>query len=295
MRIIRAEAMGMCFGVRDALTLVRALDDPNQVTIHGELVHNEEVLVELGRRGFRQTSEEERERLPNTPRVVVTAHGISDRERHRLESAGKQLIDATCPLVRRVHEAAQNFQRRGYFVVVLGRPGHAEVEGLTGDLVAFDVIPNEAAAKKYDAERLGLVCQSTTPPDAADRIRLAIERLNPDKEISFADTICRPTKERQEAVANLLDEVDALVVVGGKHSNNTRHLASLAAQRGIPVAHVQSAVDLDAAWLGLFDVIGLTAGTSTPDSLIDEVHRAMAATSLQVVAASCQLASLAAT
>ena len=275
MRIIRAEAMGMCFGVRDALTLVRALDDPGQVTIHGELVHNEEVLVELGRRGFRQTSEADRERLPNTPRVVVTAHGISDHERRRLESAGKQLIDATCPLVRRVHEAAQTFQRRGYFVVVLGRPGHAEVEGLTGDLVAFDVVPNEAAAKKYDAERLGLVCQSTTPPDAAERIRRAIERLNPGKEVVFADTICRPTKERQEAVANLLDQVDALVVVGGKHSNNTRHLANLAARRGIPVAHVQSAADLDAAWLALFETIGLTAGTSTPDPLIDEVHRAM--------------------
>ena len=275
MRIIRAEAMGMCFGVRDALTLVRALDDPGQVTIHGELVHNEEVLVELGRRGFRQTSEADRERLPNTPRVVVTAHGISDHERRRLESAGKQLIDATCPLVRRVHEAAQTFQRRGYFVVVLGRPGHAEVEGLTGDLVAFDVVPNEAAAKKYDAERLGLVCQSTTPPDAAERIRRAIERLNPGKEVVFADTICRPTKERQEAVANLLDQVDGLVVVGGKHSNNTRHLANLAARRGIPVAHVQSAADLDAAWLALFETIGLTAGTSTPDPLIDEVHRAM--------------------
>ena len=275
MRVLRAEAMGMCFGVRDALSLVHALDEPNDVTIHGELVHNERVIVELGRRGFRQTAEAERKHLPKSPRVVITAHGISQREETRLRAAGKELIDATCPLVRRVHQAAQDLDTQGFFVIILGQPGHAEVEGLIGDLSAHAVVPDEASARVYDATRLGLVCQSTTSPELAGRIRRAIERLNPGKEIVFVDTICKPTKDRQDAVTRLLGQVDALIVVGGRHSNNTRHLASLAAARGVPVAHVQGPDDLDRDWLAPHLVVGLTAGTSTPDETIEEVHQAL--------------------
>jgi 4-hydroxy-3-methylbut-2-enyl diphosphate reductase len=273
MRVIRAEAMGMCFGVRDALTLVRGLDDPAGVTVHGELVHNEGVVRELDRRGFRRSGG--RTELPVTPRVVITAHGVSDRERQRLLDAGKQLIDATCPLVRRVHQAAQDLARRGYFVVVIGRPGHAEVEGIVGDLADCVVVPDEASARCYDAARVGVVCQSTTPPALAERVRAALERLNPDAEVRFVDTICKPTRDRQQAVVDLVGRVDALVVVGGKASNNTRQLAALAEARGLPVAHVRCADELDRDWLANFDIVGLTAGTSTPDETVEDVCRAL--------------------
>ena len=103
MKVLRADAMGLCFGVRDALALAAGLTDPANVTIHGELVHNETVLVLLRTRGFRMTAETERDSLPPTQDVLITAHGISDRERRRLEGAGKRLIDTTCPLVERVH------------------------------------------------------------------------------------------------------------------------------------------------------------------------------------------------
>jgi 4-hydroxy-3-methylbut-2-enyl diphosphate reductase len=273
MHVIRAQAMGFCFGVRDALALVESLADPADVTIHGELVHNEGVLVQLGRRGFRQTPEADRRGVPETPRVLVTAHGISARERTRLENAGKSLIDATCPLVRRVHEAAQDLRRRGYFVLVIGRPGHAEVEGIVGDLDDYAVLADETSAQPFAAAKLGMICQSTTPPALAQRVRRAVERANPGKEIEFIDTICRPTKDRQLAVTDLLDNVDALVVVGGRQSHNTRQLAQLAASRGVPVAHVQGPRDLDAEWLARFRTVGLTAGTSTPDDIIDDVER----------------------
>lgn len=275
MDVIRAEAMGFCFGVRDALTLVESLADPESVTIHGELVHNERVLVQLGRRGFRQTPEAERHDLPQTPRVLITAHGVSDRERGRLAAAGKSLIDATCPLVKRVHEAAQDLNRRGYFVVVIGRPGHAEVEGIIGDLDDCAVLANETAVCPFPAAKIGVVCQSTTPPTVAERVCRALKAANPGKEIHYADTICRPTKERQHAVLDLLGRIDALVVVGGRQSNNTRQLAQLALDHGVPVAHVQGPTDLDEAWLRCFQVVGLTAGTSTPDDVIDAVERAM--------------------
>lgn len=277
MRVLRAQAMGLCFGVRDALDLVRSLDEPHRVHIHGELVHNERILVELGRRGFRQSSEADRHTIPDADRVVITAHGVSERERARLAAAGKTIIDATCPLVRRVHDAARDLARRGHFVIVIGRPGHAEVEGIVGDLDAFDVVPDPAAARVYAHLRLGIVCQSTTPPDVADAVRRALHEKNPDAEMTYVDTICRPTRDRQETVASLLDQVDALVVVGGRNSHNTRRLAAQAEARGVPVAHVQGADDLDSEWLAQFEVVGLTAGTSTPDDVIDEVERALLA------------------
>ena len=275
MRVIRATAMGMCFGVRDALAAMEQIADPAGVTVHGELVHNEEVLHDLHDRGFAMNSETGRHQLPPTERVVITAHGISERERQQLVDAGKELIDTTCPLVRRVHEAAQALQHDGYFVLVIGRPDHVEVQGIVGDLDRFAVVPDASAVTSYGERRLGVVCQSTTPPDEAERALAAIHQVNPAAEVRYIDTICRPTRERQEAARKLIEEVDALVVVGGQHSNNTRQLARLAESRGVPVAHVQTAADLDPDWLEQFDVVGLTAGTSTLQSTIAEVERAM--------------------
>jgi 4-hydroxy-3-methylbut-2-en-1-yl diphosphate reductase len=275
MRVIRAAAMGMCFGVRDALDAMGQIPDPTDVTVHGELVHNEEVLNNLRDRGFAMTAETGRRSLPVTDRVVITAHGVSERERQQLVDAGKELIDTTCPLVRRVHDAARQLRRDGFFVVVIGRPDHVEVRGIVGDLDHFAVVPDAASARGYDAGRLGVVCQSTTPPDEADRVLAAIRVANPRAVVRYVDTICRPTRERQDAARELIDQVEAVVVVGGRHSNNTRQLARLAEARGLPVAHVQTAADLDPDWFLQFSVVGLTAGTSTLERTIDEVEREM--------------------
>jgi 4-hydroxy-3-methylbut-2-enyl diphosphate reductase len=275
MQVIRAAALGLCFGVRDALQRLAAVEKPAAATIHGNLVHNEEVLRDLDRRGFRQTPEVGRRELPLTETVVITAHGVSERERRRLLQAGKRLIDTTCPLVRRVHLAARELRRQGYFVLVIGRPGHVEVEGIIGDLDACAVVPDEQAAGRFPAPRLGVVCQSTTPPAEARRIVAALRRHNPGTPLRFIDTVCQPTRERQQAVEELLGRVEALVVVGGRHSNNTRQLAGLAAARGVPAVQVQTAADLDRTWLSRFRVVGLTAGTSTPDQTVEEVYRAL--------------------
>ncbi|HEX4590117.1 MAG TPA: 4-hydroxy-3-methylbut-2-enyl diphosphate reductase [Gemmataceae bacterium] len=275
MRVIRATAMGMCFGVRDALAAMEQITDPSRATIHGELVHNEQVLGRLRDRGFAMNSETGRRTLPVTEQVIITAHGVSERERQNLVDAGRELIDTTCPLVRRVHEAAQHLQAAGYFVVVIGRPDHVEVQGIVGDLERFAIVPDVAAVRLFGERKLGVVCQSTTPPEEADRVLAAIRATNPTADIRYVDTICRPTRERQQAARELIEQVDALVVVGGRHSNNTRQLARLAEARGIPVSHVQTAADLVADWLEQFDVVGLTAGTSTLESTIDEVERAM--------------------
>jgi 4-hydroxy-3-methylbut-2-enyl diphosphate reductase len=279
MRVIRAEMMGMCFGVRDALRAIDEVIDPRGVTILGQLVHNEVVLEDLKARGFSMQNEPTVDRPaefePDSGRVLITAHGISDRHRRLLESAGKTLIDTTCPLVLRAHRAARALQEEGYHVLVIGRKAHVEVKGIIGDLTSVDVIESVGDVRYYARPSLGVLCQTTVPERQAVAIRSAIAARNPDAEIRYIDTICLPTKEHQRSLERLLEQVDAVVVVGGRNSNNTRELVDLVRQRGLPVMHVQSAADLDPAWFQGFATVGLTAGTSTLDRTISEVHRAL--------------------
>jgi 4-hydroxy-3-methylbut-2-en-1-yl diphosphate reductase len=272
-RVIRAEVLGMCFGVRDALAAIEAIDDPASITIHGQLVHNAVVLDRLAARGFAMADEADRRALPETPVVLITAHGVSDAERRRLEAGGKRLIDTTCPLVTRVHRAAQELQEGGYHVLVIGRRGHVEVRGIVEDLESFDVIQTVEEVGTYPYPRLGIVCQTTQPARAVEAIRRAVAERNPGAEVRFVDTVCRPTKEHQQALERLLAQVEAMVVVGGRNSNNTRELLGLCSERGVPAVHVQGASELDSSWFSGREVVGLTAGTSTLDATIEEVHR----------------------
>jgi len=273
--VIRAAAMGMCFGVRDALELALADPRPEQTTIHGELVHNEEVLARLRARGFHMQAEDERHRLPTTQRVLVTAHGISARERHRLRGAGRQLVDTTCPLVVRVHEAAKKLEAAGYHVVVIGRQGHVEVRGIVGDLCHSHVVERVAAVERYPHRRIGVVCQSTFAVDGAREILTAIRELNPGATVRFVDTICEPTKQRVHAVRELAGQVEVIVVVGGRNSNNTRQLVKTCERLGCKAHHVQGAGDLELRWFGGVRIVGLTAGTSTLPETIDQVETAL--------------------
>jgi 4-hydroxy-3-methylbut-2-enyl diphosphate reductase len=275
MQVILAPHWGLCFGVRDALSVAERIADPHSVTIHGELVHNEQVLHRLELRGFQQTSEADRAALPQTTRVMITAHGISDRERERLEAARLRLIDTTCPLVRRVHRAAQALAEAGRHVLVIGRPGHVEVRGIVEDLASCDVIDTPESVRTYPQDRLGVICQSTTSPALAQEIEAAIRQANPHADIEFVDTICQPTRDRQAAVRQLAPRVDGIVVVGGRTSNNTRELVAAANAAGKPAWHIQDAHDLQADWFQECRVIGLTAGTSTPDEVVEAVRCAL--------------------
>lgn len=272
MRVITAKAAGMCFGVRDALAALDSIDRPDSVAIYGELVHNDIVLHQLETRGFWQLPETARDELPPAPQIVITAHGISDSRRRQLLAAGKALIDTTCPLVTRVHRVAQDLARSGAFVVVIGRPGHVEVDGIIGDLSAFAVVPSVAAVETYPSQSIGVVCQTTFPVDEAVAIRQQIAACNPAAEIRWVDTICQPTKDRQRALSELLDEVEAVVVVGGSHSHNTRRLVDACRQQGLAAFHIEHAGELDPDWFDGFETIGLTAGTSTLPETLQQVE-----------------------
>lgn len=271
MQILRADELGMCFGVRDALAALDRVAAPADVTIHGELVHNPEVLRLLDRRGFHRSAEATRD-VPATPVVLVTAHGISDRERARLRGAGKQLVDTTCPLVAKAHDAARALVAEGRRLVVIGRRDHVEVRGIVEDHVDALVVGGRGDVARWPDARLGVVCQTTTQEEVAHELLAAIRAANPHADVRHVDTICSPTKARVDALLRLLPRVDALVVVGGRDSNNTRQLVARGEQHGVRTCHVESARELGAAWFDGVRNVGLTAGTSTLARTIEEVH-----------------------
>jgi 4-hydroxy-3-methylbut-2-en-1-yl diphosphate reductase len=275
MNVLRATTMGMCPGVRSAIRVAQGVTAPSLVTIHGELVHNPEINADLTRRGFRSLPEANGDVIPQTPGVLITAHGISDRDRTRLTQAGRHIIDATCPLVRKAHQSALALQQAGFFVVVIGRPGHVEVNGITGDLDSFAVVESPDTVMHWKHDRIGVVCQTTTPPVVARRVIETIRLRNPESRLEVANTICAPTRARQESLDDLLGRVEALVIVGAPGSNNTQQLARLAESRHVRVFLVQNARQLDIEALTEFALVGLTAGASALDASVEEVYRAL--------------------
>ncbi len=279
MNVIKAKPLGLCFGVRDALEFAFAREDATAITVYGELVHNETVLRRLRERGFHLAPEDGREARVDTKKVLITAHGISNRERRRLESEGLQLLDTTCPLVQKVHNAALRLQEAGYFPVVIGKHGHVEVLGIVGDLDEHAVVATvaEARALRLGRPRIGVVSQTTFPEATAREIVAALGEANPEAHLRFHNTTCDPTRQRMAAVRELLPRVDAMVVVGGRNSNNTRQLVRASEEAGVPTFHVQGPSELEAHRFAGCQVVGLTAGTSTLDEVVDAVHAALQA------------------
>lgn len=273
MLVIQADHLGMCFGVKDALTTMRQIEEPGRVTVFGELVHNPVVTDELTQRGFQQDSESHRRPIPSTPDVLITAHGVSQKVRDGFLSAGKRVFDTTCPLVRRVHKTARHYHNLGYCIIVIGRQGHVEVEGIVGDLKSYHVVSAAEEVTTWDSPRLAVINQTTVPPHHVNELHSVIAARNPASEIVFTDTVCAPTRDRQSAVDRLLDKVEALVVVGGPNSHNTLQLGQKAQMRGKPWWRVTSAEDLREDWFRGMRLVGLTAGTSTTDETVAGVSR----------------------
>jgi len=271
MRIIRAEHMGMCFGVRDAIALVEERARSEPVTVLGELVHNETVLAHLRARGVQMQNNPEQ---TATSTAIITAHGASEKFLGRARERGLNIIEATCPLVRVAHQALAALVKEGYHPVVIGIRNHVEVRGLTEDLTDFDVVLNELDIRALrERPRFGIAAQTTQP---IDRVRELVSRIQarfPNTEVRFADTVCHPTKQRQAAAIELAKQCDMVVVIGGAHSNNTRELVETCCRHCDRVIHVQGPVDLQPEWFAGVDMVGLTAGTSTPDQVIGAVER----------------------
>ena len=270
MRIVRAAHLGMCFGVRDAIALAFEHADTGPLTILGDLVHNPTVLHALEAKGIAVEQDVAHVR---TPTLMVTAHGTSERTLARTRAMGLAVVEATCPLVRVAHRAIAAFVRDGYHVVVVGQRDHVEVRGLTGDLDCFDVVlEDEDVLALEEYPRLGVAAQTTQPLEKVRHIVEMIRLRFPQSDVRFTDTVCKPTKERQLAAVEMAREADVVIVIGGRSSNNTRELVTTCRRYCARVHHVQTDADLRSEWFDAANVVGLTAGTSTPDDVIDRVE-----------------------
>lgn len=270
MEVRIAEHLGMCFGVRDAIDLALQLTRQGPLTILGDLVHNPDVVARMNAAGATRAWQPEE---VQTPAVLLTAHGTAQAVKQRLRTDGHQVHDAACPLVKRVHLALDRLIRDGRHPVVIGRADHVEVRGLTGDLKDYTVVLDERDIEQLRGRpRLGIVAQTTQPLDRVALLVDAIRRRFPEADVRFIDTVCQPTKDRQEAMERLIEESDVVVVVGGPDSNNTRKLVDLAQSRGRKAYQVARVGELRPEWFTGVKVVGLTAGTSTPDEIIVEVR-----------------------
>ncbi|HEV2691438.1 MAG TPA: 4-hydroxy-3-methylbut-2-enyl diphosphate reductase [Verrucomicrobiae bacterium] len=271
MKIIRAEHLGMCFGVRDAIALALDTAKRGPLTVLGDLVHNETVLADLRHGGISFQNEPQ---AVTTPTVMITAHGASEKRRQSAREQGLHLLEATCPLVHVAHRALAKLVAEGFYPVIIGKRDHVEVLGLTEDLAQYDIVLNpEDIAKLDERPRFGVMAQTTQP---VERVRDLVQRLRerfPNSEVRFIDTVCQPTKQRQSAAVALAQQCDVVIVIGGAHSNNTHELVKTCSQSCHRVHHVQTAEDLRADWFFKDDMVGITAGTSTPDKIIDEVEQ----------------------
>jgi 4-hydroxy-3-methylbut-2-en-1-yl diphosphate reductase len=270
MKIIRAEHLGMCFGVKDAIALALETARREPLTILGNLVHNETVLAELRAEGIRIG---QKPADIGTQAVMITAHGASERRMDETRKLGLNVLEATCPLVRVAHRSLAKLVREGFHPVIIGKRDHVEVLGMTEDLGEFDVVLGEEdAVNLRERPRFGVVSQTTQPVEKVRRLVQLIRGRFPKSEVRFVDTVCQPTKQRQNAAVELAQKCDVVVVIGGAHSNNTHELVKTCSRFCARVHHVQSASGLREEWFRATDVAGITAGTSTPEDLISEIE-----------------------
>jgi len=269
MKVIVADHFGICFGVRDAIAQAQSLAREAPLTVLGELVHNPIVREKLRAQGVQEQSSAD----AVTRRVMITAHGTSDKQREALNKRGLDVADGTCPLVRYAHDELKRLVRAGYFPVVIGLSDHVEVRGLVGDFADACVI-NEVAdiSKLPPRHRYGVISQTTQPIDRVRALVAEIARAYPRAEIRFADTVCKPTKDRQLALKKLIEAVEVIVVVGGRQSNNTRQLVETCRAAGKRALHIERPDELQPEWFRGIAVVGLTGGTSTLPETVEAVR-----------------------
>jgi 4-hydroxy-3-methylbut-2-enyl diphosphate reductase len=272
MKILLAEHFGMCFGVRDAIAQAEQLAAEQPLTILGELVHNPIVRERLRKQGVDEAALESKSSPSRS--VMITAHGASDRKRAEWRAAGFAVADGTCPLVRHAHEQLKRLVAAGFFPVVIGQLGHVEVEGLIGDFPEAVVVnAPEDVTRLPKHPRYGIISQTTQPIDFVREIVDLIRRTHCDAEVRFTDTVCKPTKDRQSALRRLIETADAIVVVGGRTSNNTRQLVESCRAAGKIAFHIERPAELRPEWFDGVRTVGLTAGTSTLPETVQAAHQ----------------------
>lgn len=274
MKVKRASKYGFCSGVRVAdIKVKRFANSGGRGAILGQVVHNERVVSEMESLGVRTVHDIDEVTEEN---IVFSAHGVPPSFHDRARARGLSIVDTTCKFVYDIHRESQRALAAGCHLVFIGEPTHREVIGYTFDLPAgsFDIVQTVEEARAIDWSgfaKLKIFYQTTLNAEEYEAVVRHIEAVNPNS--SRADTICYATRENQDAARQLAadPEVGVILVVGGRHSANTKHLHDICA-RVKPSHLIQGAADIDEAWFTGATCVGLTAGASTPDYVLDEVE-----------------------
>jgi len=295
-RVVVADELGYCWGVRRALDIVQdAADQGGPIAPIGDIIHNPQVVQRLRARGVEGAKSVSEAAGRGFQRVAITAHGMGPHLSGEAHAAGAELIDTTCPLVTKVQRLAQKLVRQGYYLVVYGDSYHPEVQGVIG----WAGTTKAVAAKKiqdlpWNAKRgeigegktspprkVAVVSQTTKNVDELMKFATTLQAMVVPEggEFRLCNTICEPTSERQNALKRLVerDRVDVILAIGGKKSSNTARLAEVGNSMGVRSYHIERPEEIEDAWLEDATVVGVTAGASTPDDVIEEVVSVLAA------------------
>jgi 4-hydroxy-3-methylbut-2-enyl diphosphate reductase len=274
-RIVLASPRGYCAGVERAVETVeealRRFGPP--IYVRRQIVHNAHVVRDLEARGAVFVASEND--VPPGARVVLAAHGVAPSVHENVRSRGLRSIDATCPLVTKVHAEARHYADRGYTIVLIGHAGHEEVVGTTGEapdaILLVESLEDAERVEPPQTDRLAYLTQTTLSVDDTAAIIAALRRRFPRIEGPPKDDICYATTNRQRTVKTMLPEIDLLLVLGSRNSSNSNRLVDTARAGGIPAHLIDDENGIDASWFEGVDVVGITSGASAPESLVRRV------------------------
>lgn len=278
MEITVAKSAGFCFGVRRAVeTVEKRIGGPKKVYTYGPIIHNEEVVKCLSERGVRILSEGETAKDAKNSVIVIRSHGITKAEQESLLAQGFEIEDATCPFVKKIHKIVSDYSENGYKIIIFGDPNHPEVRGICGWAKQEVFVMNSAE----DAEKLRfpenskvcIVAQTTFNYKKFQELVEILEKKRYDRIV--LNTICNATHERQAEAGELAAKSEAMIVIGGLQSSNTKKLVEIAKSKCENTYYIQKLDDLDLSQFKSFRCVGITAGASTPNTIIKEVQQIM--------------------
>ena len=278
MEVIRAKTAGFCFGVKRAVdTVYEQLEKASESTTiytYGPIIHNEEVVKDMKQKGVIVLQSEAELDALTEGTVIIRSHGVEKAIYDKLNAKGIKIVDATCPFVKKIHNIVQKESANGNYIIIVGNPQHPEVEGIRGwaGIKAVVVQTKEDIDKLIipENEKACVVSQTTFNYNKFKELVEII--LKKSYDVSVLNTICNATKERQTEAQRIAEEVDAMIVIGDKHSSNTQKLFEICKNACKDTYYIQTLDDLDMNQLGSVETVGITAGASTPNNIIEEVQ-----------------------
>ena len=275
MEVMLAKSAGFCFGVERAVNRVyEQLESRKKIYTYGPIIHNEEVVRDLEKRGVLMIKDEEELSGIREGAVVIRSHGVPKRIYDLIEKNGLECIDATCPFVKRIHTIVEKESREGRQIVIIGNAGHPEVEGIMGwSETPAQVVGTEEEAENFSAEQGKPLCIVSQTTFNYNKFKELVEIFQKrGYNVNVVNTICNATEVRQTEAAQIAAEVDAMIVIGGRHSSNTQKLFEICHEKCEATYFIQTLDDLHLELPKTAALVGITAGASTPNNIIEEVQ-----------------------